>query len=162
MSRLEPPSIPYTYQTYDLADLSPLAPPARSYVDLELLDIGVQATNFRPDLLTTAELGFSMSGSLSPRLAPGQFIQYRPLSANGTFSLTEETYGNPVRKWEGVASRYFSQSGEGDFNEAGRGSGSGGSGNGALGGRGLGLGRWMMGMVGLGGVGWGLIFSLVL
>jgi hypothetical protein len=103
-----------------------------------------------------------MSASLSPRLAPGQFIQYRPLAANGTFSLTEETYGNPVRKWEAVASRYFSQSGEGDFNEAGRGSsgGSGGSGNGALGSKDLG--KWMTGLVGLGTVGWGIIFSLVI
>jgi hypothetical protein len=50
-----------------------------------------------------------MSGSLSPRLAPGQFIQYRPLTANGTFGLTLEDYLAPVRKWEGVASRVFGE-----------------------------------------------------
>lgn len=64
-------------------------------------------SQYRPDLEITAELGFSMSGSLSPRLAPGQFIQYRPLTANGTFALTLEDYQSPVRRWEGVASRYF-------------------------------------------------------
>jgi hypothetical protein len=139
----------------------------RSYVDMELFDIGVTATDFRPNLTTTAELGFSMSGSLSPRLAPGQFIQYRPLTANGTFSLTEEMYGNPVRKWEAVASRYFGQAGDGDFNEAGRGTGGRtGSGSGSGGGSGngskveVGVGRWLTVMVGLGGVGWAIGSSL--
>lgn len=71
-----------------------------------------------------------MSGSLSPRLAPGQFIQYRPLTANGTFGLTLRDYLEPVRKWEGVASRVF---GEGVGSSSGGGardntaSGSGGS-----------------------------------
>ena len=69
---------------------------------------------------------------------------------------------NPVRKWEGVASRYFGQSGDGDFNEAGRGSGgtSGGASGGAVGGKALG--RWTTWLSALGGVGWGMVFSLLL
>ena len=88
---------------------SPLSqrPAPTSYVDQELSDLRVNSTTYRPDLETTAELGFSMSGSLSPRIAPGQFIQYRPLVANGTFALTLDDYLSPVKRWEGVASRYF-------------------------------------------------------
>lgn len=94
--------------------------PPGSYVDQELTDLGIASTEYRPNLTTTAELGFSMSGSLSPRLAPGQFIQYRPLTANGTFGLTLRDYLEPVRKWEGVASRVF---GEGVGGNSGGGGG---------------------------------------
>lgn len=34
-------------------------------------------------------------------------MQYRPLTANGTFALTLETYSNPIAKWEYVANQVF-------------------------------------------------------
>lgn len=48
---------------------------------------------------------------LQPNIAPGKFIQYRPLVAAGRYSLTQERYANPIANWEQVAAKAFGPEG---------------------------------------------------
>lgn len=104
-------------------------------VDEQLPELGLDITNYRPNLLTTATFAYSLSAGLSPNISPGEFLQYRTLFANSVYSLTAEEYVDPIVRWERVANQGFhsnvttgSGGGSGGTGNTGGGSGSNGTG----------------------------------
>ena len=75
------------------------------YDDATLL--GINDPDLLPRLEVNGTLGFAIKGALSPRLAPGTFVQYRSHPAQRVYAMTEKQYLDPVRNWKHVAHRVW-------------------------------------------------------
>lgn len=73
----------------------------------EAQEIGYSNATLLPKRLVKGIFGFAVRASISPNIAPGQFIQYRSYPAQNRFALTPETYSSPLAAWQYVASQVF-------------------------------------------------------
>lgn len=78
-----------------------------SQIYQEAAAIGFNNTALLPRLAHAGEFGFALRAGISPRIAPGTFLQYRSFPAQQRFALTEELYGNQIEMWEYVAGQVF-------------------------------------------------------
>lgn len=60
-----------------------------------------------PPLQVPGTLGLTIRGAISPRIAPGTFLQYRSYPAQKTYGLTAEQFLGPIVNWKYVASQAF-------------------------------------------------------
>jgi hypothetical protein len=73
----------------------------------EAAAVGMNDTSLLPTLDVVGQLGFTVRGALSPNVAPGKFLQYRPYPAKGSYGLTAEQFLDPLENWKYVATKAF-------------------------------------------------------
>lgn len=69
--------------------------------------LGYKNETLLPTRLVRGVFAFAIRVSLSPNLAPGEFLQYRSYPAQNRFAPTLETYTSPLAQWEYVAKQVF-------------------------------------------------------
>lgn len=69
--------------------------------------LGYRNESLLPTRLVRGTFAFAIRASLSPNLAPGEFLQYRSYPAQNRFAPTLETYTSPLAQWEYVANQVF-------------------------------------------------------
>ena len=73
------------------------------YNDADVL--GLDPGSLLPQLEVNGTLNMAFRGSLSPNIAPGQFLQYRTYPAQDRYVLNTDQYLDPITNWGYVASQ---------------------------------------------------------